>query len=123
MPASPWPFLKKKELNAGGVHGEVTPDIPFPCLSSSIHVRLSPRLHELENKYSSFQRQLNLYGFRKLVRGNEAGGYMHPLFERGKPEQLSQVRRGFFPEVGYLACVAMRTCFSRWCLDTRPFGE
>lgn len=52
-----------------------------------------------ENKYSSFQRQLNLYGFRKLVRGNEAGGYMHPLFERGKPEQLSQVRRGFFPEV------------------------
>lgn len=51
-----------------------------------------------ENKYSSFQRQLNLYGFRKLVRGNEAGGYMHPLFERGKPEQLSQVRRGFFPE-------------------------
>lgn len=25
---------------------------------------------------------------------------MHPLFERGKPEQLSQVRRGFFPEVG-----------------------
>lgn len=52
-----------------------------------------------ENKYSSFQRQLNLYGFRKLVRGNEAGGYMHPLFERGKPEQLSQVRRGYFPEV------------------------
>lgn len=59
-----------------------------------------------ENKYSSFQRQLNLYGFRKLVRGNEAGGYMHPLFERGKPEQLSQVRRGFFPEVGRVSVSA-----------------
>lgn len=59
-----------------------------------------------ENKYSSFQRQLNLYGFRKLVRGNEAGGYMHPLFERGKPEQLSQVRRGFFPEVSTLISLA-----------------
>lgn len=73
--------------------------MPVSAFISNAYFRFLPCRYISENKYSSFQRQLNLYGFRKLVRGEEAGGYMHPLFERGKPEQLSQVRRGFFPEV------------------------
>lgn len=75
-----------------------------------------------ENKYSSFQRQLNLYGFRKLVRGNEAGGYMHPLFERGKPEQLSQVRRGFFPDVSVPSGLTGWACESNISRDTVLYG-
>ncbi|KAG5185196.1 HSF-type DNA-binding-domain-containing protein, partial [Tribonema minus] len=49
------------------------------------------------DKFSSFQRQLNLYGFRKIVKGNESGCYIHTYFRRGHPELLKQVRRGQMP--------------------------
>eukprot|EP00903_Cladosiphon_okamuranus_P006531 g6382.t1 len=49
------------------------------------------------NKFSSFQRQLNLYGFRKVVKGRESGCYMHPSFLRDHPEKLTEVKRGVVP--------------------------
>jgi hypothetical protein len=46
---------------------------------------LLPRWFQ-QNKYTSFQRQLNIYGFRRLTSGPEGsrGAYWHPLFLRGK---------------------------------------
>jgi hypothetical protein len=44
-------------------------------------------------KYSSFQRQLNLYGFRKVCKGPDVGAYVHDSFQRSAPALLSSVRR------------------------------
>lgn len=46
------------------------------------------------NKFSSFRRQLNLYGYRKVIKGPDAGAYMHPSFQRGRPDLLPEVKKG-----------------------------
>lgn len=45
------------------------------------------------SKFESFQRQLNLYGFKRILKGLDQGGYCNPNFQRGKPELLSKIRR------------------------------
>jgi len=49
------------------------------------------------NKFASFQRQLNLYGFRKVNRGVDAGAYAHQYFRKGQPDLLILVRRAQSP--------------------------
>ncbi|CAN0358182.1 unnamed protein product, partial [Laminaria digitata] len=46
------------------------------------------------NKFSSFRRQLNLYGYRKVIKGPDAGAYMHPSFQRDRPDLLGDVKKG-----------------------------
>jgi hypothetical protein len=40
------------------------------------------------NKITSFQRQLNLYGFKRLHKGEDAGSYSHAGFVRGRKERV-----------------------------------
>ena len=42
---------------------------------------------------SSFQRQLNLYGFTRINTGPNTGGYYHELFLRGRPALCLYIRR------------------------------
>lgn len=45
------------------------------------------------SRMSSFQRQLNLYGFRRVKGGADKGGYYHDSFLKGKPELLVRIKR------------------------------
>jgi hypothetical protein len=47
-----------------------------------------------QTKLTSFQRQLNLYGFHRLIApGPDRGGYYHELFVRGMPELATKMIR------------------------------
>lgn len=55
-------------------------------------VDLLPSYFKL-SKLASFQRQLNLYGFQRLTRGRDKGGYYHELFLRGKVFLAHNIQR------------------------------
>lgn len=44
-------------------------------------------------KLTSFQRQLNLYGFRRISKGQDNGAYFHANFQRGRPDLVAEIRR------------------------------
>lgn len=56
-------------------------DCPFPL----------PYIHP-DSKFTSFQRQLNLYQFKRR-KGAHAGAFHHPCFRRGQRHLLTKVRR------------------------------
>jgi hypothetical protein len=45
------------------------------------------------NRMSSFQRQLNLYGFRRITEGVDKGAYFHELFSKGQKNLCKQIKR------------------------------
>ena len=51
-----------------------------------------------QSRLSSFQRQLNLYGFRRITSGPDAGGYYHELFLKGRPALAIHMRRVGIPK-------------------------
>lgn len=46
-----------------------------------------------QSKLTSFQRQLNLYAFRRITQGIDSGAYYHELFLRGRPQLCLRMNR------------------------------
>jgi len=44
-------------------------------------------------RMSSFQRQLNLYGFRRITEGENKGGYFHQHFQKGRKGLCKKIKR------------------------------
>ena len=51
-----------------------------------------------QKSLSSFQRQLNLYGFKRVISGRDSGAYYHELFLQGKPNMCLLMRRVGLPK-------------------------
>ena len=51
-----------------------------------------------QSRLSSFQRQLNLYGFTRITSGPDTGGYYHQLFLKGRPALAIHMRRVGIPK-------------------------
>lgn len=51
-----------------------------------------------QKSLSSFQRQLNLYGFKRVASGRDAGAYYHDLFLQGRPNMCLLMRRVGLPK-------------------------
>jgi len=49
--------------------------------------------HFRTSRFSSFTRNLNIYGFKKIAKGEFAGSYYHPDFKRGGFAAVTQMRR------------------------------
>lgn len=45
------------------------------------------------SRLSSFQRQLNLYAFKRITEGQDKGGYYHELFVKEKPHLCKRLKR------------------------------
>lgn len=45
------------------------------------------------SRFSSFQRQLNLYEFGRVTEGPNKGSYYHELFVKGRPDLISTIKR------------------------------
>lgn len=49
------------------------------------------------SRMSSFQRQLNLYGFRRINEGKDKGSYCHEFFKRGQMSLCRKIKRKKVP--------------------------
>ena len=66
-------------------------------------------LYFRQSKITSFQRQLNLYGFIRITQGPDRGGYYHELFLRHKAFLCEMMVRVFFSKKSALMCVTPYT--------------
>ena len=98
------------------------PETRLPCKESLIHPEIvtwcshgrafimhKPKIFAAEimgvyfkqSKLTSFQRQLNLYGFRRITQGVDAGAYYHELFLRGRHQLCMRMQRQKVKGVGH----------------------
>lgn len=60
--------------------------------------------HFRMSRFSSFQRQLNLYEFQRVTDGNEKGSYYHELFIKGRPirESILNISQSLFVVASFI---------------------
>jgi hypothetical protein len=65
----------------------------FRVHQPEIFARTIMRHYFNQTQYKSFQRQLHIYGFQRIKKGKDMGGYYHSLFSRKKPSMILRMTR------------------------------
>ncbi|KAL9186612.1 hypothetical protein ACHAXT_005850, partial [Thalassiosira profunda] len=90
FPRKLYDLLEAESGGAGSAYVHWSPTgRAFRIANAALFSALILPKHFKTNKLSSFQRNLNLYGFRK----GPDSTYCHPYFVRGNEEGLSQLRK------------------------------
>ena len=56
-------------------------------------IKILPEYFPRMSSFGSFQRQLNLYNFKRISQGPHRGSYSHPHFRRSDPEASKDMKR------------------------------
>jgi hypothetical protein len=72
-----------------------------------------------QSKYRSFQRQLNIYGFRRVQHGPNKGGYTHKHFIRYSPELGDRIVRRPTNQISATVSTALKEFFD----SSAPFSS
>ena len=94
FPVRVYKMIEKETMSASSIKGIVWADVEgrsFQIINTPRFIEILP-LYFKHNKLNSFQRQLNLYGFRRS-QINESYCYTHPLFIRGRRDLLVNIKR------------------------------
>jgi hypothetical protein len=65
----------------------------FRVHQPEVFARTIMRRYFNQTHYKSFQRQLHIYGFRRIKKGKDMGGYYHSLFSRHKKSMSLRMTR------------------------------
>jgi hypothetical protein len=65
--------------------------------SEAFESEVLPRFFSRQKNFSSFTRQLSLYGFLRATAGHDRGSYYHPLFLKGRRNLVMYMRRVGLP--------------------------
>jgi hypothetical protein len=105
VPATPYgsnePFPEKlyrllvdAERNGNDSIISFTPDgCSFKIHRRELFIQTVSPTYFRQAKVTAFVRQLNFYGFEKVLEGPNRGGFEHPYFRRGYPELLFKIER------------------------------
>lgn len=55
--------------------------------------KIMPAHFKTQTKMTSFLRQLNLYGFTRILKGRDKGGYYHEMFLKGRKDLCAAIPR------------------------------
>ncbi|CAB9505808.1 Heat stress transcription factor [Seminavis robusta] len=77
-------------------------------------------LYFRQTKFQSFQRQLNLYGFKRLTQGPDKGGYYHELFLRGMSKLAARIIRTTIKNKGPRKAASPKTEPNLYSYPTLP---
>jgi hypothetical protein len=98
-PEEPFPLKLHKIIELSEVEGysSIISWLPhgraFRIHNQNRFVELILPKYFFQSRFTSFQRQINIYGFRKLCRGADQGAYCNEFFLRGRPGLCIGIRR------------------------------